>query len=151
VRPRSNANRRYTAAAKTSRTLLRFGYTQAQVKYRIEKMTTAFPDALTTGYEDLFDAMKNDQKDRHVLACEVRSNSHAIVTSNKKHFQQEALNPYGLECMSADEFLVRQYHLDTDVFIDVIVAQAAKTKRSPSELLASLQKYAPKLTSFTNI
>jgi hypothetical protein len=114
-------------------------------------MTAAFPDALTTGYEDLIDAMKNDPKDRHVLACAVRSNSHAIVTANKKHFSQEALKPYGLEYMSPDEFLVHQYHLDTDSFISVIVAQAAKINRSPSELLLKLQKHVPKIVSFIKI
>ena len=98
----------------TRRTLLHFGYSEKQVSHRIDAMTGAFPDALTTGYEDLIDAMKNDPKDRHVLACAVRANAHAIVTSNKKHFQQEAIRPYELECMSPDDFLMHQYHLDTD-------------------------------------
>ena len=134
----------------TKRTLARFGYTEPQITYRIDRMTAAFPDALITGYEGLIDAMKNDEKDRHVLACAVRSNSHAIVTSNKKHFPEEALKPYELECMTPDDFLVHQYHLDTDG-IGVIISQAAKINRSPSELLASLQKHVPTLASYINL
>lgn len=75
------------------RTLVRFGYSQPQIDRRIEKMTGAFPEALTVDYEDLIEAMKNDPKDRHVLACAIRSTSHAIVTSNKKHFPAPALAP----------------------------------------------------------
>src|SRR5579862_9422289 len=92
-------------------TLGRFGYSETQMNHRIDHMVAAFPDALTNGYEDLIDAMKNDPKDRHVLACAVRSGSHAIVTSNKKHFPPETVSPYGLECMTPDEFFVHQYHL----------------------------------------
>lgn len=132
-------------------TLTRFEYTQTQVNYRIERMTAAFPDAMTIGYEDLIDAMRNDPKDRHVLACAVRSGSHAIVTSNKKHFPSEATAPYGLECMSPDEFLVHQYHLDPDGFISVIVSQASKIKQNPSELMARLQKHVPQLVSLIKI
>ena len=99
-------------------------YTQTQVDRRINAMRTAFPDAAVTGYEDLTEAMKNDSKDRHVLAAEVRCGAHAIVSDNKKHFPAKALTPYGLECMSADEFIKHQYHLDPDSFINVLDFEA---------------------------
>jgi hypothetical protein len=140
-----------TFSKKPSEPWLALDIQNRRVAYRIDRMTAAFPDALTTGYEGLIDAMKNDEKDRHVLACAMRSNSHAIVTSNKKHFPEEALKPYELECMTPDDFLVHQYHLDADGFIGVIISQAAKINRSPSELLASLRKHVPTLASYIRI
>jgi hypothetical protein len=32
--------------------------------------------------------------------------SHAIVPENVKHFPRQSLDPYGIELMTADEFLV---------------------------------------------
>jgi len=107
------------------RTLLdKFGYTATQVERRINAMRTAFPDATVEGYEDLISAMKNDPKDRHVLAAAVRCGANAIVSGNTKHFPTEALAPYSLECMSADDFIKHQYHLDPDYFIGILVKQA---------------------------
>jgi predicted nucleic acid-binding protein len=45
-------------------------------------MRTSFPDASVTGHETLIDGMRNDPKDRHVLAAAVRGNAEVIVTFN---------------------------------------------------------------------
>jgi predicted nucleic acid-binding protein len=126
-------------------TLAKFGCSSEQIKRRIAAMEAAFEDALITGYEDLVPAMKTDPKDRHVLAAAVRTGAHAIVTNNKKHFPKEFLEPYGLECSSGDEFLVHQYHLDPDVFIETLRKQAATIGRGLPEHLAILARYAPAL------
>jgi hypothetical protein len=68
--------------------------------------------------------MTNDPKDRHVLAAAVRCGAHSIVSNNVKHFPQESLAPYGLECLTADGFIMHQYHLDPDAFIGVLIDQA---------------------------
>lgn len=62
------------------------GYTPAQAERRVTAMETAFDDANVTGYECLVASMRNDAKDRHVLAAAVRCGAHAIVTENVKHF-----------------------------------------------------------------
>jgi predicted nucleic acid-binding protein len=54
-------------------------YPGASTKLRIQAMRDSFPEAMVTGYEELIDAMKNDAKDRHVLAAAVRCSAHAIV------------------------------------------------------------------------
>src|ERR1039457_4327260 len=75
-------------------TLAKFGYSNEQIKRRIVAMQAAFEDAVITGYEDLVPAMRNDPKDRHVLAAAVRNGAHAIVSNNKRHFPKELLEPY---------------------------------------------------------
>jgi predicted nucleic acid-binding protein len=97
--------------AEIKKTLLtKFDYTQLQVDRRISAMTSAYPDAMVDGYQDLIGGMKNDAKDRHVLAAAVKCGAHAIVTDNTKDFPLEALAPYGLDLMTADEFIEHQYH-----------------------------------------
>jgi hypothetical protein len=90
--------------------------------------------------------MENDPKDRHVLAAAVRAGADCIVSDNVKDFRPETLKPYGLECLSAQDFLLHQYHLDPDSFIAILGDQAKDTNRSLAELLALLSRYTPKLT-----
>ena len=82
------------------------GYSQEQARRRISTMQEMFEDAEVTGYECLISSMGNQAEDRHVLAAAVRAGAHAIVTQNVKHFPLAALRPYGVELMTADEFLV---------------------------------------------
>jgi predicted nucleic acid-binding protein len=102
----------------------KFGYSHEQVERRIGKMESAFPDAIVAGYESLISAMTNEPKDRHVLATAVKCGAHSIVSDNTKHFPKEALVPYGLECLTADDFMRHQYHLDPDAFIGILIEQA---------------------------
>jgi predicted nucleic acid-binding protein len=102
----------------------RFHYSPEQVQRRIQAMEQTFPSAMVTGYENLIDSMENDPKDRHVLAAAVKCGAHAIVSDNVKHFPVESLTPYSIECMTADEFLEHQYHLNPDAFIGVLAEQA---------------------------
>ncbi|HEV8415815.1 MAG TPA: PIN domain-containing protein [Bryobacteraceae bacterium] len=105
-------------------TLKKFNFTEEETESRISSMSVAFPEALVDGYEDLISAMKNDPKDRHVLAAAVRCGANCIVSDNKKHFQEESLKPYGIECSTAAEFLEHQYHLNPDQFIAILKQQA---------------------------
>jgi predicted nucleic acid-binding protein len=108
-----------------NRTLaLKFSYSQVQVDRRIAAMESMFPDATVIGYEDLIASMANDPKDQHVLAAAVRCGAHSIVSNNVRHFPEESLSRYGLECLTADAFLAHQYHLNPDAFIGVLTEQA---------------------------
>jgi hypothetical protein len=107
-------------------------------------MNTAFPDAMVTGYENLIGSMTNDPKDRHVLATAVKCGAHAIVSDNIKHFPRESLGPYNLECLTANDFLKHQYHLNPDAFIDVLVEQARATGQSLQQLIS---RHVPSLAT----
>lgn len=128
------------------RTLARMGRSPEKVERRIRTMTQAFREALVDGFDDLIPVMRNDEKDRHVLAAAVKCNANSIVTDNRRHFPPEALGPYGLECKTAEESLEDQYHLDPDTFIAVINRQAKDTRATPAHLISKL---GPSLSGLT--
>jgi len=119
-----------------STTLRKFGFTATQIEHRIQKMEEAFPDAAVDGYEHLVGSMKNNSKDRHVLAAAVRCGAHCIVSNNKKHFPNEVLAEFDLECLTADEFIERQYDLNPDLFINVLKEQASDIGRTLPQLIS---------------
>jgi len=121
----------------------RFGYSPEQAQRRIGAMEYAFPDAMVTGYEGLIPAMANDPEDRHVLAAAVKCGAHSIVSDNVKHFPTEALSPYNLECLTANDFMTHQYHLNPDAFISVLVEQARDIGWTLPQLIS---KHVPSLS-----
>jgi hypothetical protein len=87
--------------------------------------------------------MTNDPKDRHVLAAAVRCGANAIVSNNVKHFPNESLVAYELECLTADKFMENQYHLNPDAFIAVLQAQASDIGWTMPQLLS---RHVPSLS-----
>jgi hypothetical protein len=72
-------------------------------------MRAAFgPAALVTGYEHLVPSMRNDPKDRHVLAAAVHAEAAVIVTANLDDFKKSAIREVSPELLvqHPDEFLV---------------------------------------------
>jgi predicted nucleic acid-binding protein len=129
-------------------TLRKFGFTAAQIARRVEHMQNSFPDALVDGYHHLVDSMKNDLKDRHVLAAAVQCGADCIVTNNKKHFAAAVLREFDLKCLTADEFMERQYRLNPDVFITRLKRQAADIGWTLPDLIS---KHVPCLARLTVI
>jgi len=73
--------------AEVTRTLaVRFGKSREQALYRAAAMRQFFPASLVENYQDLIADMKNQAKDRHVLAAAVCGHVDAIVTSNLRDF-----------------------------------------------------------------
>jgi predicted nucleic acid-binding protein len=113
-------------------------YTAEQADRRVRAMRAAFEEAEVTGYESLLPAMTNDPGDRHVLAAAVHAGADAIVSNNVKHFPPQALEPYGIELLTADEFLVSQFHLDAAGVLAKLEAQALKRHCALTDLLRLL-------------
>lgn len=89
-----------------------------------------FPEAAVEGYEPLVAAMRNDEKDRHVVAAAVKANAQVIVTANLKDFSDL---PEGVEAQSPDAFLCNQFDLDTHGFVELLRQQADDlTRRRPA-------------------
>ena len=92
-----------------------------QVEYVINRMTTAFPDALVTGSELAELGLRlPDQKDVHVLAVALCGRCDLIVTANTKHFPPEVLSPLGIDVQHPDEFLTHHLSLERDQTLETI-------------------------------
>lgn len=124
-------------------TLQRMGYTPAQAGRRITAMESAFEDASVTGYQRLAAEMTNDPKDRHVLAAAVRSGAHANITDNVRHFPPASVKPYHVDVLTPDAFLVHQFHLNAELLLDKLRAQATARRVGLQSLLDRLQRHAP--------
>ncbi len=112
-----------------------------------EAMELAFPEAAVFGYEPLVEAMKNDEKDRHVAAAALKAGAQVIVTSNTKDF--DAL-PEGIEAQSPDAFLTNLFDLDPVTFVDLLREQAADLVKPPvtfDDLLTRLARVVPDCVS----
>lgn len=131
------------------RTLLnKFKYTETQVRRRLAAMNDAFPDAMVTGYEPLIQALPIDSKDAHVLAAAIRTGANAIVSDNIRHFPKSRLEPYGLECLTANDFMQHQYHLNPDAFINILTNQALDIEWPLADLIS---KHVPSLSKLIKL
>ena len=110
-------------------------------------MTRAFPEASITGYEHLISAMKNDKKDRHVVAAAVKARAQVVVTANLKDFRDL---PEGIEAESPDDLLCKLFEVDPVAMVDLVKAQAADHRNPPhslEELLKALAKVVPRFAA----
>ena len=113
----------------------------------VQQMRSAFPEAEQTGYHRLVMLMANHEEDRHVLALAVRAKAEIIVTSNLRHFPKKALDPYGIQAMSADAFLLEKLDHAPEQMTAIIWDQAAsyrKPQMTARDVVARLAASAPK-------
>ena len=97
----------------------------------IEQMDRFFAEANVRGFEVLIPSMNNDRKDRHVLAAAVMSRSQVIVTSNIKDFPKQALDPFGIEDQTPDEFLTHLFYLNSTLMMEILSEQAGDLTDPP--------------------
>ena len=106
-------------------------------------MATAFEDAGVDEYEQLADAMTNHPKDRHALAAEVHCEARAIVTFNVKDFGPDSVNPYGLDVLTPDQFLLFRHRSSAELMMARRSAQAVVRGVPLEELLGRLERAVP--------
>ena len=72
------------------------------------RMNTEFKNSLSKGYEIILPTLAlPDPNDRHVLAVAIDVKAEYIVTFNLNDFPKATLQPYGIEAVSPDEFVLR--------------------------------------------
>jgi hypothetical protein len=120
-----------------------FGLSMEQANYREGEIRRHFPEAWVEGYEDLIPSMTNNEKDRHVLAAAVYSQSELIITYNGKDFPQAALAPYSIAVQGPSAFLENLYHLDQNAVVQTLKEQAAAISRPVDYVLDRLRINAP--------
>ena len=99
---------------------------------RFARMREAFNDAMVTCWQELQPGiLLPDEDDRHLAAAAVRGGAQGIITANAKDFPATALEPFGLEAVHPDDFLLDQLDLSPPTILQVIREQAARTRRPP--------------------
>lgn len=85
---------------------------RANIEAQIEDMEIAFPEACVVGFADLIDTIHlPDPDDRHVVAAAIVADAEHIVTENLKDFPPETVLKFGIEAVSADDFLASTFEL----------------------------------------
>lgn len=106
-------------------------------------LRNAFPEALVEGYEHLIGQCDNDPKDRHVLACAIHCKSELILTYNLRHFPATALEPWGIEAVHPQDYLLTLYSLEPVLVIRQLGAIAQKRRRPLEDQLIDLGRFLP--------
>lgn len=102
------------------RNVIASGVAEEAIDRRIAAMRDFFPDARVTGFESIVDSLACDPKDRHVLAAAVRAKADVLVTFNLRDFPEHALEPFDVEVVHPDEFLLDQLDLFPGLVIGVL-------------------------------
>jgi hypothetical protein len=107
-------------------------------------MRKAFPEALVDVPEGFSEGIQGiHAKDRHVVAAAVVAHANAIVTLNDRDFPKDKVESFGVLLQTPNSFLVHQYHLNPDVILEKLDAQAAAVRRERSALAELLRPVAP--------
>ncbi|MEU9887541.1 PIN domain-containing protein [Sphaerisporangium sp. NPDC051011] len=125
------------------RNLIRAGIPVQIVQRLVTEMRTAFDDAEIVGYEPLIATMTCDHKDRHVLAAAVCAGADTLVTFNVKDFPESSREPYDIELLTPDAFLLWLLDLAPRIVLRTLRDQAEGYKRNPrtvAGLVAALER-----------
>jgi hypothetical protein len=107
------------------------GLSEAAIDHRFRAMTRAFPDAMVTGHEHLIPEMPADDKDRHVLAAALHSNSHVLVTENDKDFRPPGDGPGSIRVERTSHFLGRLLDENPREVTTALNAMVGRNQREP--------------------
>ncbi len=100
-------------------------------------------DALVAGYEGLIEGLRlPDANDRHVLAAAIQGQADVIVTRNVRDFPPAALEPFGIEALHPDDFVLHLLDLGTELVIEAAEGHRESLRRptkTVEEYLAMLE------------
>ena len=116
------------------------------IRRRVDYLNRALPGALVTVPAPLVGAMPVNEKDRHVLALAVHVGAPTIVTENLRDFPGQLLEPFGIEAISTDAFVLAQVDLHPTGVLASIDAMALRRQRSPRtrvEIIDALERRLP--------
>jgi hypothetical protein len=88
------------------------------------------------------------ERTRHVLAAAVVGQAQAVVTLNLKDFPFEACEPFAIEPLHPDAFLLDLYALDPQEVYEAVDRQAAVLRRPPMSLDELLDRLALTVPEF---
>jgi predicted nucleic acid-binding protein len=109
---------------------------------------THFPESLVSGHEKLIDAIKNDPKDRHIVAAAIQSHCEVIITFNLKHFPKDTLASHGIRAEHPSEFLINLYNIDGGILMTKLIGISEQRSIPVAHVLKSLSRFVPDFTEF---
>jgi hypothetical protein len=107
----------------------------------------SFHEACISGYEDLIPTLKNDEKDRHILAGAIRGGCPLIVTFNLKHFPPDALAPWSIHASHPQDYLLVLYDMEPKQVIRCLGEIAGRRKIELEDQLIRLGHVLPKFSA----
>ncbi len=119
------------------------GWPEHLAKSFQEVLREQFPEAMVTGHECLIEQCRNDQKDRHVLACAIHAHAEVIVTFNLRHFPEEALKSWNITAMHPQDQLLLLYGLDQQLGLYKLMQIANRRKVDLKDYLIDLGRSVP--------
>ncbi|MSV28108.1 MAG: PIN domain-containing protein [Bryobacterales bacterium] len=114
------------------------------------ELRTHFSEAWIGGYDQLIPWMKNDDKDRHVVAAAVHGEATIIVTFNLRHFRPEHLEPWGIAAQHPQSFLSEVFRQEQVLVMAKLEQQAADRGRTLRQLLDILNATVPGFVSLVS-
>jgi len=94
--------------------------------------------------------MRNDEKDRHVLAAAVHSEAPIIVTFNLRHFKAEHMKPWDIRALHPQSFLIGIFQQDQMLVMTKLERQAGDRGRSLRQLLEILSATVPEFSALVS-
>lgn len=127
--------------------------TAEQTRHLGTAMTAAFDCAEVPGaaIDRLEPAMTNHPKDRHVLAAAVASEAQAIVTLNLEDFPRDACEPFAIEPLHPDVFLLQVYEFDEQNVCAAVERQVAALSNPPMTADELFDRLALNVPSFAEV
>jgi predicted nucleic acid-binding protein len=127
--------------------LRRTTVSEVDVRRLFTAMNRHFPRALTEGFERHIPFLRNDSKDRHVVAAAVEADAATIVTFNLRDFF--AL-PDSIDALAPAEFLLRLLRKDREAVLRTLGKQVEEARRPPNTLPQLLQRLEILVKPFTD-
>ncbi len=127
------------------------GITSAQAARRIAQMNRALPGASVLVTEALIPVMPVNPNDQHVLALAVQIGADAIVTNNLKDFPSDALDPFELEAIGLDDFVLHQIELGRAEALAAVHQMCARLRNPPLDVDDILRQLAVELPESTEL
>lgn len=123
----------------------KFHRSARDIGYKQTEMNQAFPEAMITVPRALAGALDSipEEAARTVLGAAILGHADVIVTQNTEHFPKPSIEPYGVLCQSAEDFLIDQFRLSEQMVLDKLDDQAAGITRDRSYVLEGLRRAAP--------
>lgn len=135
--------------SETQRALVRdLGWPAELAERRHRELRRCFPEAWVEGYEPLMEKVRNDPKDRHVLAAAIWAQCGVIATFNLTDFAAEHLEPWGVKAQHPSDLLIQLFDLNPAAVASKIDEIAADRRVTQESELRTLNRHVPAFIQF---